>query len=162
MALLTAVFTSRSLNRRPWRSLTLCRFHLNAYEMGGEVLKIATVILKKDHFVSFIRQEQTLVLCGAFTLPKVGAPTHSTVTSGGLPRGVQVQGHPLGEGPPWRGPEGRSFQQILQRGFSSPLINSTFSLKLKNRIQGMLFPWTGFFLNLKIPRLQGELGIRQN
>ena len=113
MALLTAVFTSHLLNRRPWRSLTPCRFHLNAYEMGGEVLKIATVILKKDRFVCFIRQEQTLVLHDAFTLPKVGAPTHSAVTSGGLPRGVQVQGPPLERVPPGEGqkagPSGRSF-----------------------------------------------------
>ena len=68
---LTAVFTSHLLNQRPWWPLTRCHFHLSAYGMGGEVLKIAAVILKKDH--CFIRQEQTLVWQGAFTLPTVGA-----------------------------------------------------------------------------------------
>lgn len=88
-------------------------FPLERLRNGGEVLKIATVILKKDRFVCFIRQEQTLVLHDAFTLPKVGTPTHSAVTSGGLPRGVQVQGPPLERVPPGEGqkagPSGRSF-----------------------------------------------------
>lgn len=39
---------------------------------------------------------------GAFTLPKVGAPTHSAVTSRGLPRGCRSEGLPWRRSPPER------------------------------------------------------------